>query len=124
MNRGMAPSKKNRSRAAWPVSGLISLQRRLAALTATAAGLIAQLRELNQLRERVRKAQLTAQETDDKRDENLTVAIETYLATFEGHTPEQAKAKALERLDQVRKAGVKDRRTAFHIVRDPPPDKL
>ncbi len=63
MNRGMAPSKKNRSRAAWPVSGLISLQRRLAALTATAAGLIAQLRELNQLRERVRKAQLTAQET-------------------------------------------------------------
>src|SRR5258706_15971283 len=64
MNRGMArPAKKNRSRAAWPVSGLISLQRRLAALTATAAGLIAQLRELNQLRERVRKAQLTAQET-------------------------------------------------------------
>jgi hypothetical protein len=79
--------------------------------------------ELNQLRERVRKAQLTAQDTDDKRDENLTVAIETYLATYEGHTPEQPKAKAMERLDHVSKAGVKDRRTAFHVVRNPPPDK-
>ena len=118
MNRGMArPAKKNRSRAAWPVSGLISLQRRLTALTATAAGLIAQFRELNQLRERVRKAQLTAQDTEEaKWDENLTVAIETYLAN-EVHTPEQAKAKAMER------SGIKDRRTAFHIVRDPPPDK-
>jgi hypothetical protein len=96
-----------------------TLQQRIAIM----ANLIAQLRELNQLRERVRKAQLTAQDMHDKRDENLTVAIETYLATFEGHTPEQAKAKAMERLDHVRKAAVKDRRNAFHIVRDPPPDK-
>src|SRR5258706_5706751 len=53
---------------------------------------------------------------EDKWDENLTLAIETYLAN-EVHTPEQAKAKAIER------SGIKDRRTAFHIVRDPPPDK-
>jgi hypothetical protein len=107
---------ERRSAPRRPVSGLISLQRRLAALTATAAGLIAQFRELNQLRERVRKAQLTAQNTEDKWDENLTVAIETYLAN-EVHTPEQAKAKAMKR------SGIKGRRAAFHIVRDPPPDK-
>jgi hypothetical protein len=88
-----------------------TLQRRIKIMT----DLIAQLRELDQLRERVRKARLTAEDTDDKRDENLTVTIETYMATFEGHTPEQAKAKAMGRLDQVR--------NAFHIVRDPPPDK-
>jgi len=93
-----------------------TLQQRIAII----ANLIAQLRELNQLRERVRKVQLT---THDKRDENLTVAIETYPATFEGRMPEYAKAKAMERLDHVRKAGVKDRRNAFHIVRDPPLDK-
>jgi hypothetical protein len=94
-----------------------SLQRPIATITHTTAKLIAQLRELNQLRERVRKAQLTAQDTEeDKWDENLTVPIETYLAN-EVHTPEQAKAKAMER------SGIKDRRTAFHIVRDPPPDK-
>jgi phage terminase Nu1 subunit (DNA packaging protein) len=74
-------------------SQMSALHQRITIMT----DLIAQLRELDQLRERVRKAGLTAEDTDDKRDENLTVAIETYMATFEGHTPEQAKAKAMER---------------------------
>jgi hypothetical protein len=39
---------------------MICLQRRLASVIDTTANLIAQLRELNQLRERVRKAQLSA----------------------------------------------------------------
>jgi hypothetical protein len=95
-----------------------ALQRRITIMT----DLIAQLRELNQLRERVRKARLTAEDTDDKRDENLTVAIETYIATFEGRTPEQAK-EGDGAIRPGAQAGVKDRRTAFHILRDPPPDK-
>src|SRR6202158_3794475 len=60
-------------KATWyrSVSGLISLQQRLAALTGTAASLIAQLRELYQLRERVWKKELTAQDTDGTRGERL-----------------------------------------------------
>jgi hypothetical protein len=107
-----------------PVSHLVSLHQRLAAVAHTTSKLIAELRDVNQLREQVRRAQLTAQDRVDKRDEDLTVAIETYLATHEGPTPGQAKAKPLEREDHVHKANVfKDRRAALHIVSVTEPEK-
>ena len=62
---------------------------------------------------------------DEKRDEEFTAAIEAYLATLvsQGYTLEQAKRKASERLNQVRKEAIQRRRSSLRIVRDAPPDK-
>lgn len=53
-----------------------SLQRRIAALTHSTADLIAQLRELDRLREQVRKAQLVSKRSTQpkRRDANGTIA--------------------------------------------------
>jgi hypothetical protein len=57
-------------------------------------------------------------------EDDLSAAIDKYLAAqiSEGHTPEKAKAKAFELFDEVRKATVQDRRDAFRVVGDVPPD--
>ena len=57
-------------------------------------------------------------------EDDLSAAIDKYLAAqiSEGHTPEKAKAKAFELLNEVRKATVEDRRAAFRVVGDVPPD--
>jgi hypothetical protein len=47
-----------------------SLQRRIAAITDTTAHLITQLRELDQLREQVRKARLSARKLPKPQNEN------------------------------------------------------
>ena len=47
-----------------------SLQRRIAAVTDTTANLIAQLRELDRLREQVRKALLSAQKSPQPKRRN------------------------------------------------------
>jgi hypothetical protein len=62
---------------------------------------------------------------DEKSDEEFSNALQKYLRDLmsQGYTPEQAKAKALERLNHVGKATVKDRRNALRIVSDTPPDK-
>ena len=64
---------------------------------------------------------------DDKKniDEEFQRACEEFLAAkiSQGCTPEQANAMLYERFHQVRKATVKDRRNALHIVDDTPPDK-
>ena len=41
----------------------------------------------------------------------------------QGYTLEQAKRKASERLNQVRKEAIQRRRSSLRIVRDAPPDK-
>jgi hypothetical protein len=52
-----------------------SLQRRIAAVTDTTANLIAQLRELDRLREQVRKALLSARESPQPKRRNGNSAI-------------------------------------------------
>ena len=52
-----------------------SLQRRIAAVTDTTANLIAQLRELDRLREQVRKALLSAQKSPQPKRRNGSGAI-------------------------------------------------
>jgi hypothetical protein len=51
-------------------SQMSSLQRRIAAVTDTTANLIAQLRELDRLREQVRKALLSAQKSPQPKRRN------------------------------------------------------
>jgi hypothetical protein len=52
-----------------------SLQRRIAAVTDTTANLIAQLRELDRLREQVRKALLSAQKSPQPKRRNGSSAM-------------------------------------------------
>jgi hypothetical protein len=52
-----------------------SLQRRIAAVTDTTANLIAQLRELDRLREQVRKALLSARKSPQPKRRNGNCAI-------------------------------------------------
>jgi hypothetical protein len=56
-------------------SQMSSLQRRIAAVTDTTANLIAQLRELDRLREQVRKALLSAQKSPQPKRRNRSGAI-------------------------------------------------
>jgi hypothetical protein len=56
-------------------SQMNSLQRRIAAVTDTTADLIAQLRELDRLREQVRKALLSAQKSPQSKRRNGSGAI-------------------------------------------------
>ena len=51
-------------------SQMSSLQRRIAAVTDTTANLVAQLRELDRLREQVRKALLSAQKSPQPKRRN------------------------------------------------------
>jgi hypothetical protein len=62
---------------------------------------------------------------DENKDKEFTAAIEAYLAALasQGYTPEQARRKASERLNQVRNETIQRRRNSLRVVRDAPPDK-
>jgi hypothetical protein len=73
-----------------------SLQRRIAALTHSTANLIAQLRELDRLREQVRKAQLSSKRSVQPKRRNGSGTIPRALAETTGREPNLIRNGPLE----------------------------
>jgi hypothetical protein len=77
-----------------------SLQRRIAAVTDTTANLIAQLRELDRLREQVRKALLSARKSPQPKRRNGTALSHGLIRNRPTVNPPLAAAELPNRLPQ------------------------